>query len=95
MVLMYFVMFFLFSVSSLVGVLVIGNSLCVVLFMFMLVVCVESSIVISNLNGVVYFSLVVGVGLFLCRVLKMVWCLVEFIVGVGFSGCWCWVWCCV
>lgn len=67
MVVMYFFNLFLFSVSMVCGVLVIGNSLCVVLLMFMLVVCVDSVIVISSLNGVLYFSFVCGCGLSLCR----------------------------
>lgn len=58
--------------------------MCVVLFIDILVVWVDSSMVISSLNGVVYFSLVVGVGLVWCRCLKILWCLVGFIV----VGCW-------
>lgn len=66
---MYLVMFFLLSVMICCGVFVIGNIFCIVLLIDMLVVCVDSIMVISSLNGVEYLSLVVGCGLRFCSVL--------------------------
>lgn len=51
MVLMYFFKFFMFKVKIVLGVLVMGKSLFVVLFMFLFVVWVERMIVINNLKG--------------------------------------------
>lgn len=78
-VLIYDFILFIFRVSIVVGVLVIGQSLVVVLLMFMLVVCVESRMVISSLNGELKCSLVVGWGLFFCSLVRIVRCLVLFI----------------